>query len=80
MEQTRWSKRLATGHALPLVAANGLALGQLIILLTDSGSGDGRTLLFAALQIWVTSVSAFALVSWELDGLRTGRKAEHPPG
>ncbi|MGO4807810.1 hypothetical protein AB4089_22125 [Arthrobacter sp. 2MCAF15] len=66
-KETRWSKRLATGQALLLVAANGVALVQLIILLTDSGSGDGRTLLLAALQIWVTNVIAFALVFWELD-------------
>ncbi|SDL07077.1 hypothetical protein [Arthrobacter sp. ok362] len=66
-KETRWSKRLATGQALLLVAANGVALVQLIILLTDSSSGDGRTLLLAALQIWVTNVIAFALVFWELD-------------
>lgn len=65
--ETRWSKRLATGQALLLVAANGVALIQLIILLTASGSGDGRTLLLAALQIWVTNIIAFALVFWELD-------------
>jgi uncharacterized membrane protein len=66
-KETRWSKRLATGQALLLVAANGAALVQLIILLTASGSGDGRTLLLAALQIWVTNVIAYALVFWELD-------------
>ena len=66
-KETRWSKRLATGQALLLVAANGVALVQLIILLTTSGSGDGRTLLLAALQIWVTNVIAYALVFWELD-------------
>jgi uncharacterized membrane protein len=66
--ETRWSKRLATGQALLLVAANGVALVQLIILLTASGGGDdGRTLLLAALQIWVTNIIAFALVFWELD-------------
>jgi uncharacterized membrane protein len=68
-KETRWSRRLATGQALLLVAANALALVQLIILLTASGSGNGngRTLLLAALQIWVTNVIAYALVFWELD-------------
>ncbi|SDK43208.1 hypothetical protein [Arthrobacter sp. ok362] len=66
-KETRWSKKLATGQALLLVAANGVALVQLIILLTSSGSGNGRTLLLAALQIWVTNIIAFALVFWELD-------------
>jgi hypothetical protein len=66
-KETRWSKRLATGQALLLVAANGVALVQLIILLTAAGGGDGRTLLLAALQIWATNIIAFALVFWELD-------------
>lgn len=66
-KETRWSKRLATSQALLLVAANGVALVQLIILLTGSSGGDGRTVLLAALQIWVTNIIAFALVFWEMD-------------
>lgn len=66
-KETRWSKNLATGQALLLVAANGVALVQLIILLTTSGSSDGPTILLAALQIWVTNIIAFALVFWEMD-------------
>lgn len=66
-KETRWSKNLATGKALLLVAANGVALVQLIILLTTSGNSNGPTILLAALQIWVTNIIAFALVFWELD-------------
>src|SRR6478736_4043827 len=66
-KETRWSKNLATGQALLLVAANGVALVQLIILLTTSGKSDGPTILLAALQIWVTNIIAFALVFWEMD-------------
>jgi uncharacterized membrane protein len=66
-KETRWSKNLATGQALLLVAANGFALVQLIILLTTSGNSNGPTILLAALQIWVTNIIAFALVFWELD-------------
>lgn len=65
--QTRWSKYLATGQALLLVAANEVALVHLIILLTSSGKQDGPTLLLAALQVWVTNIIGFALVYWELD-------------
>jgi uncharacterized membrane protein len=65
--ETRWSKYLATGQALLLVAANEVALVQLVVLLTTSGSSDGPTLLLAAVQVWVTNISAFALVFWELD-------------
>ena len=66
-KETRWSKNLATGQALLLVAANGFALVQLIILLTTSGNSNGPTILLAALQIWVTNIIAFALAFWELD-------------
>lgn len=65
--ETKWSKRLATGQALLLVTANGVALVQLIILLTSTGSNDGPGILLASLQIWVTNIIAFALVFWELD-------------
>jgi uncharacterized membrane protein len=65
--ETRWSKYLATGQALLLVAANEVALVQLVVLLTTSGSSDGPTLLLAAVQVWVTNIIAFALVFWELD-------------
>jgi uncharacterized membrane protein len=65
--ETRWSKYLATGQVLLLVAANEVALVQLVIQLTTGGSHDGPTLLLAALQVWVTNVIAFALVYWELD-------------
>lgn len=67
LRETRWSKRLATGQALLLVVANEVALVQLVILLTTTGSKDGHSLLLAALQVWVTNVIAFALVFWELD-------------
>lgn len=66
-KETRWSKNLATGQALLLVAANGVALVQLIMLLTTSGNSDGPPILLAALQIWVTNIIAFALVFWEMD-------------
>ncbi|MCY0906033.1 hypothetical protein [Arthrobacter sp. H14-L1] len=65
--QSRWSKYVATGQALLLVAANEVALIQLIILLTTGGSGSGSRDLLSALQVWATNVIAFALVFWELD-------------
>jgi len=62
---SRWP---AGGLALQVAEAlTGVALVQLIILLTGSSGGDGRTLLLAALQIWVTNIIAFALVFWEMD-------------
>jgi len=84
LKETRWSKNLATGQALLLVAANEVALVQLIMLLTSSGTSDGPNLLLAALQIWVTNIIAFALVFWELDrggpvSRRHAARAEMPP-
>ncbi len=49
--------------------ANILALGFLIAALLDPHSDlSGRSLLLAAVQIWVTNVIAFGLWYWELDG------------
>lgn len=83
-KETRWSKQLATGQALLLVSANGVALIQLIILLTTTGNSNGPTILLAALQIWVTNIIAFALVFWELDrggpvSRRHTRRDDLPP-
>jgi hypothetical protein len=50
-----------------LLVANAVALVQLIILLTTSGNSDGRTILLASLQIWVTKIIAFALLFWEME-------------
>lgn len=65
--QTHWSRYLSIGQALLLVIANEAALVQLVIVLADSNTSNGSTLLLATLQVWVTNVIAFALVYWELD-------------
>lgn len=65
--ETQWSKLLSSGIAFLLVAANLVALSQLIELLVTGSSDDGPRLLLAALQVWLTNVIAFALVYWELD-------------
>jgi uncharacterized membrane protein len=76
--ETRWSKFLSSGQAFLLAAANMVALVQLILQLVTGSSSDGPRLLLAALQVWVTSIIAFALVYWELDrgGPVTRRHAE----
>ena len=76
--ETKWSRFLAVGQALLLVAANEVALVQLVIQLVTAQKSDGLTLLVAALQVAVTNVIAFALVYWELDrgGPVTRRHAE----
>jgi uncharacterized membrane protein len=47
---------------------NSATLGYLIHQLLYSGGVHGRTLLYAAFDVWVTNVILFALLYWELDG------------
>ena len=65
--QTRWSRVMTVGVAVLLLAANQVALVQLIIELVHSKGSDGPGLLLAALQVWITNVIVFALLYWELD-------------
>ena len=58
--------------SLALIAVIGLtnaaALGYLIHQLLYAGGVTGRSLLFAAFNVWVTNVIVFGLLYWELDG------------
>ena len=65
--QTRWSRPLSLVQTLVLLAANQLALVQLIVQLVMDTKAEGPTLLLAALQVWTTNVIVFALLYWELD-------------
>jgi uncharacterized membrane protein len=47
---------------------NAAALGFLIHQLLYSGAVTGRTLLYAAFDVWLTNVIVFGLLYWELDG------------
>ena len=63
--------RLSRIASLSLVALIGLAntvsLVMLLRALLDSEVQDGRALLTAALQVWLTNVIVFGLAFWELD-------------
>jgi hypothetical protein len=63
--------RLSRIVSLALVALIGLANTVSLILLLDallaSKVPDGRSLLIAALQVWLTNVIVFGLAFWELD-------------
>lgn len=65
--QTRWSRRLSIGQITLLLAANQVALVQLIDQLLTTTTTHARGLLLSALQVWVTNVIVFALMYWELD-------------
>jgi hypothetical protein len=65
--QTRFS-RLASLALVGLIgAANGVALVMLLDALLASQVKDGRALLIAALQVWLTNIIVFGLAFWELD-------------
>jgi uncharacterized membrane protein len=60
--------RAASIGLVGLVAtANGVSLGLLVESLFTGGATSGRSLIVAALAIWLTNVVVFALAYWELD-------------
>ncbi len=66
-KQTTWSRALSIALASLLVAANGVALIQLVMQLVTGDKDDGLTLVLAAVQVWTTQVIGFGLLFWELD-------------
>jgi hypothetical protein len=82
--QTRFS-RIASLVLVGLIGvANTVALVMLLRALLASHVQDGRALLVAALQVWLTNIIVFGLAYWELDRggpvARTQRpRAELPP-
>jgi hypothetical protein len=65
--QTRWSRLLSLGVVFVIAAANLVALALLIRALVGSTASQGRQLLTAALQVWLTNIIVFGLAYWELD-------------
>ena len=59
-----------------IIVTNLISLGYLMHELTALHVSNGRELLLAALQVWLTNIVAFALVFWELD--RGGAVARLP--
>lgn len=65
--QTRAFRVLSLVLVLVIAASNLTALGILVHDLVHADVKDGRSLLVAALQIWLTNIIAFGLAYWELD-------------
>jgi uncharacterized membrane protein len=74
--ETTWSRWLSISLAILLTVANQITVVLTIIQLVH-GRSSGGTVLLTALQVWVSSVIAFALVYWELD--RGGPVARRQP-
>jgi hypothetical protein len=66
-KQTRLSRLLSLGLVLVIALANLISLGFLVAALVASEIDNGKALLLASLQIWLTNIIVFGLAFWELD-------------
>lgn len=65
--ETTWSRRISLALVAVIGAANMLSLGLLINSMVNGTADDGKRLLLAALQVWLTNIIVFGLAYWELD-------------
>ncbi|WP_392958277.1 hypothetical protein [Streptomyces sp. LN245] len=65
--QTRMFRILSLTLVAVIAASNLVALAILVDELVHAGVKDGRALLVAALQVWLTNIIVFGLAFWELD-------------
>ncbi len=65
--QNRFSRAVSLGLVALIGLANTVALIMLLNALLASHVHDGRSLLTAALQVWLTNIIVFGLAFWELD-------------
>ncbi|WP_333766893.1 hypothetical protein [Streptomyces sp. IBSBF 2435] len=65
--QTRAFRFLSLALVLTIAVSNLTALGLLLDQLVHAQVKDGRSLLLAALQVWLTNIIVFGLAYWELD-------------
>ncbi|HUR14255.1 MAG TPA: hypothetical protein VM097_07155 [Mycobacteriales bacterium] len=66
-KETRLSRSVSLALVLLIAVANTGVLALLVDALADGKAKDGKQLLLAALQVWLTNVIAYGLVYWELD-------------
>jgi uncharacterized membrane protein len=71
-------RKAAMTLAALISIGNATALAFLIDQLLYGSGVQGRTLLYAAFDIWVTNVIVFALWYWELDGGGPPRRLRNP--
>jgi uncharacterized membrane protein len=65
--ETRWSRVASLALVGLIGAANLVSLVELLDALLASKVKNGRELLTAALQVWLTNIITFGLAYWELD-------------
>ena len=65
--RTSWKRPVFMVLIVLVTASNFTALGLLVFQLTHGHANNGRELLRAGVDIWVTNIIIFALWYWELD-------------
>ena len=65
--ETGWSRALSLVLVGVIAVANLVSLVLLVRALLRGETDDGRQLLLAALQVWITNIIVFGLAYWELD-------------
>jgi hypothetical protein len=74
--ETAWSRRAGLALVTVIIVTNTISLVHVLDLLIYAHAHEGRDLLLAAGQVWITNIIAFALAFWELD--RGGAVARLP--
>ncbi len=65
--ESRDMRNVSLALAALIGAANAVSLALLVKALLSGSATSGRTLILAALAIWLTNVVVFSLVYWEVD-------------
>lgn len=75
-----WQRWLGIALIALVNAANAVSLALLVHALLYHGVNDGRALIMASIDIWLTNVIVFGLWYWELDGGGPGLRVAGDPG
>lgn len=76
-EAAVWSRRLSLVVLAVLAVTLFTSIGMLLDEILTNPDADARTLIWSGFALWVTSVVAFGLSCWELDG--GGPEERHDP-
>ncbi len=77
-KESRLLRSLSIALILLIAAANLSALVLLVHAMVSGGATQGKLLLLAAGQVWVTNILIFALTYWELDRGGPVRRTQAP--
>jgi hypothetical protein len=76
--ETRLSRAISIALVLVIAAANLFTLGKVIDALLASKITEGKQILLAAFNVWMTNIIVFGLAYWELDRGGPVRRAHSP--